>query len=470
MTRANGDSMRELSRRTFLARAAGGALALSAGPYLLRTPLASAVEPVARRLAFGADPATAMSVTWSTLDATDAAVRVLHAGEEVATVHAATVEVGGLRHHRAPVAGLSPGTTYDYELVHGGQSSSGASFTTAPDGAAPFTFTAFGDQGTGAGAAAINAAVAAQSPAFNLHVGDLCYAYNLGTGTGGSVDPTKWDAWLRLIDPVASRVPWMVSVGNHEMEPGFGDLGYDGVLARLALPATGAAGSPVVYACRYGNVAVVSLDANDISHEISHNNDYSGGAQTRWLDVTLAALRADPGVDWIVVGFHHCARCTNVLHGSDGAVRELWEPLFDAHGVDVVVNGHNHSYERTHPLRAGEVTQEVAAGERMAAGNGTVYLTAGCGGNPRVEVATAPVSYVTLEGGLRMPELTPWSATRYTDLSFVAFDVVPHDRTGATTLTIRALTDTGALVDTVTLARPADRRRQPPDRVGTTTP
>lgn len=354
---------------------------------------------------------------------------------------AATALAGGLQHHRANLAMLAPGTTYTYELLHGNEPFPGGTFTTGPAAAGPFTFTAFGDQGVSANAIAINNAVAAQQPAFNFHVGDLCYAYNLGIGGAGSVDPAKWSGWLNQIDPVASRIPWMVTVGNHEMEPGAenGELGYDGVLARLSLPADGTAGSPVVYAFRYGNVGVVSLDANDISYEIDYNNGYSGAQQDAWLDTTLGSLRADPKVDWIVVGFHHCARCTNVLHGSDGAVRARWEPIFDKHRVDVVVNGHNHSYERTHPLRCGEI---------QAPGAGTVYLTAGCGGNPRVEIATGLVaSYVTHEGGIRVPELTPWSAARYLDLSFVAFDV------DGTTLRGRALRPDGSEIESFVLTR-----------------
>ena len=120
---------------------------------------------------------------------------------------------------------------------------------------------------------------------------------------------------------------------------------------------------PTAWTARHGNVAFVNLDANDVSYEIPHNLGWTGGRQTAWLADTLAALRADPVVDWIVVGFHHCAYCTNAVHGSDGGVRDAWVALFDQHAVDLVVNGHNHCYERAEPTGAG--------GRGQVAGGGT---------------------------------------------------------------------------------------------------
>ena len=62
---------------------------------------------------------------------------------------------------------------------------------------------------------------------------------------------------------------------------------------------------------RWSNVAFVALDANDVSYEITKNQGYTGGAQQPGSATTLAALRADPAIDFIVVGFHHCMYCSN---------------------------------------------------------------------------------------------------------------------------------------------------------------
>ena len=458
---AGAGLLRALYRLQFLGGAAVATAVIAAGPVLWRQPLARAsahVEPLAPRLAFGPDPRTSAVVSWSTAEpvATPAVLLSSAAAPDGLTRVVAETRVAGsvpTRYHHAFLHGLDPGQTYGYEFEHGGAPTGvSGQLTTGPAAAGPFTFTVFGDQGVSDKAASITAQVGLQNPAFQLVVGDLCYAYNLGLGEYGSVTPAVWDQWLAQVSPVARRAPWMIAVGNHEMEPGYGELGYDGVLARLAVPAGPASPSQVVYAFRYGNVGVVALDANDISYEITHQAGYTGGAQDTWLDATLADLRADPSIDWIVVGFHHCAYCTNALHGSDGAIRDRWQPIFDRHHVDVVVNGHNHSYERSHPMVGGDQTDELLFGGTIDA-TGTTYLTAGSGGNTRVEVATAPVGTVTVENGLRVPEAATWSAARYTDLSFVAFDVTPPDGAGATTLGIRALRPDGGLIDSVTLRR-----------------
>jgi 3',5'-cyclic AMP phosphodiesterase CpdA len=126
---------------------------------------------------------------------------------------------------------------------------------------------------------------------------------------------------------------------------------------------------------------------------------YSGGAQTRWLEATLAAARRDTSIDWIIAQMHHCA-CSSSRHGngSDLGIREEWLPLFDQYEVDLVLCGHDHGYERSFPVRG----VDAGAGTDSATGTpadtrrprpvttvdsgvfdtsqGTVHLILGCGG------------------------------------------------------------------------------------------
>ena len=334
---------------------------------------------------------------------------------------------------------------------------------TAPDGAEPFTFAAYGDQGTTAGAERIIARAGRRRPAFTFCLGDLCYADpSGGVGPAGRVDHEAWDRWLRMVRGPRRRRRVLPAVGNHEMETGMGGWGYDGFLTRVALPGNGLAGLPTTWSARWGNVALVAADANDVCTEITRNNGVSGGAQDAWLEQTLAGLRADPEVDWIVVGFHHCAYCTNTLHGSDAGVRR-WTPLFDRYGVDLVVNGHNHCYERTHPVRAGMPVAEVRSGGTWGSAAGVTYLCAGGGGGKTFPMWVEPMSTVTVEGGERIPELAPWSAARYNDHSLLLIDVDPAGSGGTTTLTVRAVSATGAEFDRVTLLRRRDAAF-PPNR------
>ena len=146
----------------------------------------------------------------------------------------------------------------------------------------------------------------------------------------------------------------MAAVGNHEMEPTYGPLGYRGATGRLAFPgngvSTGDRRDDVTYFFDYGNVRFIALDGNDANFEIAGNQGYLGSSQNDWLESVLVdANRPGSGIDFIVVGYHQCNYCTNLLHASDGGTRR-WDELFRDYGVDLVVNGHNHSYERAHPF------------------------------------------------------------------------------------------------------------------------
>jgi hypothetical protein len=233
---------------------------------------------------------------------------------------------------------LAPGTTYYYSVGHQGlDPNSGdlaqrpiSSFTTAPLRPGPFTFTAFGDQGTSCDAVSTTNLLLAQSPAFHLHAGDVSYAEDGGNGLlTDSYDPRAWDSYFVQAASTAAFIPWMVSLGNHEMEPWYSPDGYGDDVNRFDFPGNGPAVCPGTYTFTYGNVGFISLDPNDVSYEIPANLGYSKGSQTTWLGQTLAALRANRTIDFIVVFFHHCAYCTCTSHGSEGGVRQYWTPLFD---------------------------------------------------------------------------------------------------------------------------------------------
>jgi len=420
---------------------------------------------------------------------------------------------------KAALVGLRPATTYHYRLrLSDGTVTGDAHFTTAPArrpaGAggpvpAPFTFTAFADVGTNAPpphgtlrngyaaddpvagtggtdphpAATQTGLMATQRPAFTLLAGDICYADAGGTGLpADDFDPYVWDVFLAQIDRQAAYVPWLFATGNHDMEPLHGSShGYAGHAARLDLPRNGPSGCPSVYSFTYANVGVVSLDANDLSHEIRTNTGYSGGAQVRWLEETLRAWRRDPAIDFVVAFFHHCAYSTTAQHASDGGVRDALDALFTRWQVDLAVQGHNHVMERTDPIRAGRPTRAAPDGSTVEpATDGVTYLCIGSGGRARYSfppgageryrahpAGAGPVdSYVWVADGTRQPETVAWSRVRYDGYAFLAVDVVPARPGRPTTMTLRTLAD--ALpgrpgpyteIDRVTLRRVAGASR-----------
>jgi hypothetical protein len=297
--------------------------------------------------------------------------------------------------------------------------------------------------------------IAAAKPDFHILAGDIAYADPSGAGKpnqfvthGGQLpsgfdkfNPYVWDVYFGAIETSAAQTPWMFATGNHDMEATYRTLGYGGHLARLDFPGNGPAGCPSAYSFTYGNVAVLSLDANDVSYEIRANTGYSGGAQTSWVERTLAAYRANPDIDFIVCFFHHCAYSTTETHASDGGVRDAWAGLFDRYQVDLVLQGHNHVYERTDPIRSGGATK--VAGDNSIVypeTDGTVYYTVGGGGRPRYDFqpgsresfrgnelpdTTVPNSYVWTPSGDKKDEPAPWSRVRFRNYSFLRVDVRP---------------------------------------------
>ena len=75
------------------------------------------------------------------------------------------------------------------------------------------------------------------------------------------------------------------------------------------------------------------------------NSNYMDKKQVDWLNEKLAADTAT----WKIAFFHHPPYSSGGKHGSDAKLRQVVEPIFVKHGVDIVFNGHEHFYERIKP-------------------------------------------------------------------------------------------------------------------------
>jgi hypothetical protein len=381
-------------------------------PTLWRQAGASADPPFGLHLEFGAEPAREMTVSWVTsgpvararvrfgtdvdeMDETVGAETRTYVdgltGTEVFTQHAALDE-------------LRPDTTYSYEVLHDGSEPVRGQFKTAPTGRAGFSFTSFGDQGIADNlnntqpwtpyAGLIVPQIEASRPLFNLFNGDLCYA---NVGGREALRVQVWRSFLNNNSRSARYRPWMPAAGNHENEKMDGRPGADPFKAYqtyFGLPSNGAAPDlqGLWYAFRVGSMLVISLNNDDICYQNGGNTyvrGYSGGAQKVFLQETLAAARARNDIDWIVVCMHQVAVSTSVpFNGCELGVREEWLPLFDQYGVDLVLTGHEHHYERTFALRGQEGADmyrrpKVASleTESIDTGTGTVHMILGGGGH-----------------------------------------------------------------------------------------
>jgi len=518
-----------LTRRQVLARAGGTGLLVAAGPISVlgsaRPASAASASadgtPEQIHLTWGADPATSVTVSWAS-PAPSVRPRVIlrpgPAGRPGRIVPAtARTYTDGLNGetvwtYHAEITGLASGGSYSYTVTADNDSAEPftSSFTTAPRGRAPFRFTSFGDLATpntqwvlsyGQSAYAV-AAVESFRPLFHLLNGDLCYA-NLNP----AVQPEVWRDFGNNNQASAASRAWMPCLGNHEVEFDNGPQGFTSYLTRYRLPDNDVPGfRGRWYSFQVGSVLFVSLDADDVIYQDAaafvagpvaltpaastgnppiepgtsfYIRGYSGGAQTAWLKRTLAAARRDPSIDWIIAQMHQIACSSSATgNGSDLGIRQAWLPLFDRYQVDLVLNGHDHDYERSFPCRGFDAVAgtEVATGAPVQTmrphpvttedsgvfdtSQGTVHLVLGCGGTdanlddygvdtadgmrqakvftkPNRPVATSTPGIFTRPAADAVED-APWSAKRdpSTGYGIAVFDVDPGARGGMTSIKV----------------------------------
>lgn len=167
---------------------------------------------------------------------------------------------------------------------------------------------------------------------FVLHGGDIVQR-------GGADD--HWKGYHAAARPFGRRIATASTVGNHER---FWDDDYSRFRAHFT------DGAPETwYTFSSGPVDVVVLNSEDI--EDAEIND----PQLAWLERTLAGLAARPDASarWRVVVTHHAPFSSSLANawfvpiGRSRQMREEYVPLFEEHGVDLVLAGHAHIFERS---------------------------------------------------------------------------------------------------------------------------
>ncbi|MCK5944571.1 MAG: metallophosphoesterase family protein [Planctomycetes bacterium] len=257
--------------------------------------------------------------------------------------------------HQIRISGLKAGTQYFYRALS--SSGEGATvesetrtFETAPNADEPIAFAVISDtQGNPPVASKMAGFAWSQRPDFLLHPGDL-------TETGSRKDHWTHE-FFPSMEELISRVPIFPVLGNHEQNAHWY---YD----YMALPEP-----EYYYTFTYGPAQFFMLDGNK---RVGPDSE-----QYLWLEKELAASTAQ----WKFVCHHQPVYSSdendygnlwkkNTSSRGDMNVRQL-ATLYDKYGIDIVFNGHIHSYERTWPLREGRATSP---------GNGTVYMVTGGGG------------------------------------------------------------------------------------------
>lgn len=320
--------------------------------------------------------------------------------------------------HEIRLEGLEPGTRYYYQIgsthsnLAGG---AGFTFTTAPDQPKALRVWAQGDAGT-ANANALAVANAylqftgTQDTDVWLMLGDN--AYQVGS------DANYQAALFDMFPEHLRRTPLWPTPGNHDIlstEPN----GRHAYVNIFTLPTQGEAGgvpsgTEYYYSFNHGHVHFVSLDSET-------SDIYPDAPMLAWLREDLQANTSD----WLIA-YWHSPPYTHGSHNSDDfadsngrlvLMRQHVLPILEAHGVDLVLSGHSHHYERSFLLNGHygysltltpEMILDAGTGRPWETGayrkgapgpsahQGAVYVVAGCAGQVGVGTLDHPAMMISL--------------------------------------------------------------------------
>ena len=238
-------------------------------------------------------------------------------------------------YHSALIANLRPHTTYVYRVGNGSEEESYWSEwfqinTAHTDGSEPFSFIYFGDAQnnvTSLWSRVIrNSYKQFPEVDFMLHAGDLINDRDANR---------EWGEWFYAGSFIHATIPSIMTPGNHEYR--------NGVLSPLwrpqfTLPENGPldALKETCYALDYQDMKLISIDA-----EAFDESSAARESQVKWLDSVLRTNTKK----WTTITMHYPIYST--AKGRDNkALREALKPLMDKYDVDLVLQGHDHTYAR----------------------------------------------------------------------------------------------------------------------------
>jgi hypothetical protein len=184
---------------------------------------------------------------------------------------------------------------------------------------ADFNFAAAGDFGCGSSTDATVTNMRGKNPELVLALGDYSYQATA-------------DCWLDSIQSIDSITK--INIGNHEDENSTDFNKYMDHFG-LTLP---------YYSFNYQNVHVLTM--------MYERTGYSpNSTQYDFILNDLQAASQNPNIDWIIVSVHEWLYKASSHNPHNDDLTEVYHPLFDQYGVDLVLSGHDHNYHRTYPIK-----------------------------------------------------------------------------------------------------------------------
>ncbi|XP_029643331.1 acid phosphatase type 7-like [Octopus sinensis] len=251
--------------------------------------------------------------------------------------------------HRVVLSNLLPENTYYYQIIRQNKSNSYLdpieSFTvpqSPTSSSITQSFLVFADMGTRSGGIPYVVQESINNRYTSIfHIGDI--AYNLASNDG-----IVGDIFLSKLKNMVSRIPYLTVPGDHESFDN-----YEHYRHRFSVPNQDwpALSNQLWYSLDIGVVHVISLETEHFMR-----NDLAMKDQLDWLKNDLIKANANrEQVPWIFVLAHRPLYCSaeNLMEdcASDNSkVRAALEKILFTYGVDLILSGHEHCYERTWPI------------------------------------------------------------------------------------------------------------------------
>ena len=272
-----------------------------------------------------------------------------------------------------------------------------------------FNFAAAGDWGCTSNTINTVQNIIDLDPEFVLALGDLSY-------------DSSAKCWLEIISPIANKT--MITIGNHDTDSTIKLKEYTDFF--------GLKGQ--YYSFNYQNVHFIVM-----STELPYED---GSEQYNFVNNDLSKVSLNPDIDWIVVDYHSLAYTSpaNIGKGNSAEkeLRDIYHPLFVKYNVDLVLQAHNHNYQRSYPIIYNNANSENPIITDTKNNNyydpkGMIFGTVGTGGE----------SLYPLTGQ------APYVATQYVGFGFLNIDVIND----GTTLSGKFFANDGTIKDQFTIIK-----------------
>jgi hypothetical protein len=202
----------------------------------------------------------------------------------------------------------------------------------------------------------------------------------IGLGDNTYYEPTV-DCWFQIIAPIEDQM--YIVIGNHDVND----------TALLAQYMNRFNMQEQYYSFNYQNVHFLVM-----STEMDYN---VSSAQYNFVHHDLQGAASNDSIDWIIVAYHRPAYLSGHSAGSIAInLNDIYHPIFQQYGVDLVLQAHHHAYERSYPLRFNGTNSAHPIIDNSSPNNyndaeGQIFVTVGTGGRSSYHFNSKDAPFVT---------------------------------------------------------------------------